>query len=314
VIKTNTRALEEEQLETMRQDPKCPSCDGVSVFFVRSRDFNRQTTDLFFTYHHCKTCGLVFMDPIPQDMRPFYKGGYQKIPATLTALRGTAKSERYRMDPVLRYKSGGKLLEIGPWTGIFSCNAKDAGFDVTAMDIDESCVEFLNTTLGIRALHSSDPAETLASMEEKFDVIAIWHCLEHLPRPWDVVARAAEKLAPGGMLLIAIPNIESHEFEIFKGAWRHLDAPRHLYFYPADSLVELCREHGLEKLEVTTKDMLSRALSHDTWYSWVSSKISLKYVTRSLSLLAYQVSRLKERDRENSGSGITALFQRPISR
>jgi 16S rRNA A1518/A1519 N6-dimethyltransferase RsmA/KsgA/DIM1 with predicted DNA glycosylase/AP lyase activity len=58
------------------------------------------------------------------------------------------------MDPVLRYKSGGKLLEIGPWTGIFSCNAKDAGFDVTAMDIDESCVAFLNTTLGIKALHS----------------------------------------------------------------------------------------------------------------------------------------------------------------
>ena len=67
------------------------------------------------------------MSPIPttDEMRPFYAGGYQKIPETLEELRSIAKKDAYRMKPILKYKSGGKLLEIGPWMGIFSCNAKD---------------------------------------------------------------------------------------------------------------------------------------------------------------------------------------------
>ncbi len=42
-----------------------------------------------------------------------------------------------------------QLLEIGPWIGIFSCNAKDAGFDVTAIEMDQNCVNFLNDCVGI---------------------------------------------------------------------------------------------------------------------------------------------------------------------
>ena len=145
-------------------------------------------------------------------MRPYYEGGYEKVPNGLDELREIAAKEKYRMEPILKYKTGGKLLEIGPWRGVFSYNAKDAGFDVAALEIDQSCVEFLNRVVGVRATHSSNPAETLAKMHEQFDVIVLWHSLEHLPTPWLVVRNAAKRLAPGGILLIAIPNIESHEF------------------------------------------------------------------------------------------------------
>jgi SAM-dependent methyltransferase len=252
------------------------------------------------------------MFPLPVDMRPFYEGGYQEIPNSLSALRVISKKENYRMEPILKYKTGGSLLEIGPWMGIFSCNAKDAGFDVTAIDIDQQCVDFLNDTVGVKAFQSADPAKTLADMTEKFDVIALWHSLEHLPRPWLVVQRAAERLNPGGLLVIAIPNIESLEFAKFREAWLHLDAPRHLYFYPEKSLVELCRERGLIKLESTTTDELSRILSLNAWWTWVSTKLPVKYVRRVVGSLLYQLAR-NRRTGQYSGSGLTAVFQRSMS-
>jgi 2-polyprenyl-3-methyl-5-hydroxy-6-metoxy-1,4-benzoquinol methylase len=253
------------------------------------------------------------MNPVPTDLRPFYEGGYQKIPGSLTELREIAEHEKYRMKPILKYKSRGTLLEVGPWIGIFSCNAKDAGFNVTAIEIDQECVDFLNNTVGIRALQSSNPAEMLERMDEKFDVIALWHCLEHLPSPWLVIQKAAERLAPGGVLLLAIPNIESYEFSVLKGNWKHLDTPRHLYFYPARSLVALCQANGLTKLELSTMDELSEALGRDAWYSFALSKVPVKYVRGAFGRLLCYLSRRKEQKKENLGSGITAVFQRPLT-
>jgi 2-polyprenyl-3-methyl-5-hydroxy-6-metoxy-1,4-benzoquinol methylase len=244
------------------------------------------------------------MDPIPEDMQPFYRGGFQKIPSNLSELRAIAANETYRMQPILKYKSGGKLLEIGPWMGIFSCNAKDAGFEVTAIEIDQKCVDFLTDVVGVKALQSSNPADTLSQMDETFDVIALWHCLEHLPTPWLVIERAAARLKPGGVLLIAIPNIESAEFSLLKESWQHLDAPRHIYFYPPQSLVSICSANGLTILELTTKDKLSRSLSRGAWHAWTSSKMPIRYIRGAIALLLHKLVW----QRRNSGSGLTALF------
>ena len=86
----------------------CPYCSGIGKFFVSSTDTNRGTTEAHFDYYQCKECGLVFMYPIPRDMRPYYEGGYQTIPSNLSELRETAAKEKYRMKPILRHKSGGE--------------------------------------------------------------------------------------------------------------------------------------------------------------------------------------------------------------
>src|ERR1700737_4438425 len=100
----------------------CPYCGGTSAHLVSSSDVNRKTTDLVFKYFQCAECKLVFLDSPPEDMSAFYKGGYQTIPQDLSQLRKISKKERYRMDSILKYVQGGRLLEIGPWMGIFSCH------------------------------------------------------------------------------------------------------------------------------------------------------------------------------------------------
>lgn len=302
------RNLTNEKNREISSSPQCPYCFNVSRPFVSSTDLNRRTTKSVFHYFQCSACGLVFMSSIPSDLAPFYKGGYQPIPTSLAELRKVAAQERYRMEPVLRYKKGGRLLEIGPWIGIFSCNAKDEGFDVTAIEMDQNCVEFLNRTLGIRALQSADPVSSLDNLDEKFDVIALWHSLEHLRDPWLVLQQAAKHLAAGGILIVAIPNIESYQYCVMKSAWKHLDAPRHLFFYPIDSLAKLCSRNGLCTLEITTTDELSFALSNQSWRSFANTIVPIRYVRGVLALCLRFMARRKER-RMNAGAGLTAVFQ-----
>lgn len=289
----------------------CPACQRPCPLLVVSKDYNRRTTRQEFKYFQCGACGLVFMDPIPADLRPFYEGGYAAIPRTLDELRKIAGGERYRLEPILRHKGGGKLLEIGPWRGVFSVNAKDAGFEVTAIEMDQSCVDFLAGVAGVTAIQSIDPAGTMNTMSERFDVIAFWHSLEHLREPWKAVQSAAARLLPGGILLIAIPNIGSYEFHKLKGRWRHLDAPRHLNFYSIAALSRMCADYGLQTVEVTTHDELSRQLSMDTWTHYLRRVFGGRlYRPRILDAVFHWAQR-QEHKRQHAGTGITLVCQAP---
>ncbi len=288
---------------------RCPYCGEQAAHLVSSKDYNRRTTEQTFDYLRCVGCGLVFLSGIPEDLRPFYAGGYASIPSTLDELRAIAKDEVYRLEPILRHKRGGKLLEIGPWRGVFCLNAKDAGFEVSAIEMDEECVRFLREVVGVNAVQSIDPAATMAGMSERFEVIALWHSIEHLRDPWTVVERAVERLAPGGILLVALPNIESFEFMVLKERWRHLDAPRHLYFHPPDALMALGERYGLRTLELKTHDRLSELMAKDTWVEWVKRWFGANRFTERLMLKAYEWALRRERGRRHSGSGITAVLQ-----
>jgi hypothetical protein len=126
-----------------------------------------------------------------------------------------------------------------------------------------------------------------------------------MPNPWLIVQKAAERLAPGGILLIAVPNIEGYDFSVLKASWHHLDAPRHLFFYTARSLEKLCSASGLKLLEVTTSDQLSKILSRDAWIEFAASKVPVRYVRRILGLVLYQIMKRKI---DGKYSGLTAIF------
>lgn len=274
----------------------CPQCGSCATLFRSSGDINNATTQEIFRYYRCSACDLVFMSNIPADMSPYYRKGYQSIPTTLAELRKLAAKERYRLNELLKYVKQGKLLEIGPWIGIFSINAKDAGFEVDVIESDAACVDFLREVAGIGVFQSNEPAAVLGQFSQRYDAVVLWHSLEHLPAPWRVVENAAKALKPGGVLLVAIPNIDCYESRTMREQWVHLDAPRHLYFYAPEALTALCRRFGLSPLHIASRDRLSFVLGLQAWYRFLRRSRPIQYL-RALAGL-----------KNGIGSGLTAIY------
>lgn len=313
------------RIEKKHQDDKaetssinlCPYCHAKAKAFLSATDINRQITDEVFSYSQCVECGLVFMDEIPEEIAPYYTGGYQPIPTSLAELRVLASKEKYRLEPILRYKRSGKLLELGPWIGIFSSNAKDAGFDVTAIDMSIDCINFLQNVLNIKAIKSDEPAAAVANLNEHFEAVVLWHCLEHFPRPWEVVQQITRVLQPGGVVLVALPNIESYEFSVLKSRWTHIDAPRHLHFYPMTSLTALFKANGLRCVEATTSDQLSRRLRRSSWHAWGKGLVSWSpFIGRIVGVVLGRLAVIfvgAAGRQEGAGAGITAVYVKDTS-
>jgi 2-polyprenyl-3-methyl-5-hydroxy-6-metoxy-1,4-benzoquinol methylase len=251
------------------------------------------------------------MEPIPARLGDYYAGGYQPRPQSLDALRAMARPEAYRLESILPYRRTGKLLEIGPWIGMFSSNARDAGFDVTAIEVDEACVALLQRMLGIRAIQSGDPAAALAQLDESFDVIVLWHSIEHVPRPWAVIRQAARKLAPGGILVIGAPNPDSVQLAVLQDKWYHLDSPRHIHFLPQSLIARLAGGEGLKVVLATTNDKLGRIIDRIGWDEWVGSHVPIMGARRLGKWLVSPVlRRLHGSHREGAGAGYTMVMQR----
>jgi SAM-dependent methyltransferase len=233
--------------------------------YVTGRDFNRAISDEKFHLFRCDQCGLMFINNPPADLGRYYPSDYHSMPASADGLDPYLPGQRFKIDLLKRFVAGGTLLEIGPSNGIFCRLAQKAGFDVSAIEMDENCVRFLQDKLGVRTIASPDPADVLNTENLTYDAICLWHTIEHLQRPWDVLAQAARRLKPGGVLLVAAPNPDAWQARLLGVRWPHHDMPRHLFALPIPWLRELGRRLGLTTEMVTTRDEGSLFWNRFTW-------------------------------------------------
>src|SRR6185436_8530950 len=141
----------------------------------------------------------------------------------------------------------------------------EAGFDVSTIEIDPDCCRFLRDVVGVDVTQSAEPASVLAARAGTFDVVAMWHNLEHVPRPHELFAASARALRPGGILLIAAPNPDALQFRVFGKRWTHLDAPRHLTLIPIALLEQWAAAEGLTTEKITTTDRGSLEWNEFGW-------------------------------------------------
>lgn len=254
----------------------------------------------------------VFLAPVPDNLGDHYAGGYQRIPDTEAELAAMARVDAYRLNEIKALVPSGRFLEIGPWIGLVSYTALKAGYDVTVIEMDQRCVDLLSS-VGIHAVQSADPAKTMQSMPEKFDVVGLWHSIEHVPRPWDVIERAARLVAPGGVLLIAAPNPQSAQLRVLGKDWLHLDAPRHLHLMAIGTYEEIGRRAGLETVSKTTDDELGRILDRHGWtFELYRRSRNLPGVRRVVSrLFRAALARRHRQQGALDGAGFTLVMRRP---
>jgi SAM-dependent methyltransferase len=232
----------------------CPRCGSEAPLLFETRDLNRRISAETFAYFGCARCDLVFLDPVPADLGTYYPdeyyGGLPSLPDVVVFARTV---ESYKLDLIRRFAPNGRLLDVGPGPGGFAYLAKEAGYEVDAVEMDETCCSFLSEVVGVRAIRTSEPASVLQA-EGPYDVVTLWHVLEHLPDPFGMLAAVESCLKPDGVVVIAAPNPDSFQFRLFGRWWTHVDAPRHLCLVPHRILVGDAAKHGLQEIFTTTTD------------------------------------------------------------
>jgi 2-polyprenyl-3-methyl-5-hydroxy-6-metoxy-1,4-benzoquinol methylase len=291
----------------------CPYCHTESPLYFQSRDYNHRISQEIFDHYRCPQCHLIFLAPIPADLSSYYPDMYHTIPKTREYLETGSKPEKYKIEIVEQFIGTGRLLEIGPSYGSFTYLAKKAGFEVEAIEMDAQCCQFLKEVVGVNAINSNDPVEAL-KQAEPYDVIALWHVIEHLPDPWSVLDAIYEKLNPGGIVVLAAPNPDAFQFHLMGRYWPHVDAPRHVALIPMELLAEKLKILGMKAELLTTTDKGSIGWNEFGWAFFFSNfspyfqvKRALRYVGRMLSLLLSPIEKM-----EGKGSAYTIVFRKSI--
>jgi len=183
----------------------------------------------------CERCGLGHTSPVPADLGPYYGAVYygqrHGVTAAYCAWRRVRLLQRVRAP-----SAPPALLDVGCGDGRFLLEAKKRGWRVAGVERYPD----LSRAAGLEVRERVEDAEALGP----FGCVTLWHTLEHLPDPHGTLARIRQLLAPGGMLLVAVPDWGGDQAGLFKRLWIHLDVPRHLYHFNAPSLSALMRRCG----------------------------------------------------------------------
>jgi SAM-dependent methyltransferase len=171
-----------------------------------------------------------------------------------------------RVREIERRAGRGRVLDIGCGRGITLAQLAARGWEVHGTELSAAAAaparELLGDAIRVESvLASSFPPGF-------FDVIILWHVLEHLPEPRAVVAKCRELLRPGGLLVVAVPNFDSLQRMATGRHWFHLDLPRHLTHFGAQRLRELLAEHGL------VVDTVSHFSFEQNPYGWIQSLLN----------------------------------------
>lgn len=135
-----------------------------------------------------------------------------------------------------------KILDVGCGNGLLIKNLKEFGFkDLTGLDPH---LKNTDQQPGFRMLKKS-----IYELDEQFDVVMCHHSFEHLEDIHSAAKRLIELIAPGGLLLIRIPNIESYSFKKYKESWHGIHAPFHSVLPSEKGMRELFNNECLKLIE-----------------------------------------------------------------
>jgi SAM-dependent methyltransferase len=211
-----------------------------------------------FDFVSCAACGLVYQQRrlTVEHIRPYYDGEYIAhqprnrwgLLAPLFA-RAMGTLDRAKLRMVRRYVdlgAGDRVLDVGCGSGDFLAHVHDvtraqcAGVDFVDLSARP---EFA----GVEFHHGLFYDQPVGS--DRFDLVTMWHFLEHDYDPLRSLLHARAALKPGGALIVEVPRLDSLSFRLFRHRWPGLQAPQHTALYDRKHLLGLVERAGFEVVE-----------------------------------------------------------------
>jgi ubiquinone/menaquinone biosynthesis C-methylase UbiE len=240
---------------------RCPFCgETVCDVLFSAPDFDTGSTR--FQISRCRTCRLVRTEPALSDEElgrhysiPYYGSGQAKFSGPAEAITRFFNHLRAKQiwshlghGPASASGPAGRVLDIGCGRGNLLMALKDMGCECHGVERNEFPAS--DTPRGI-TLHIGD-LKDIAFESGSFDAVIIWHVLEHISDPAEMVRESARILKTGGLLAIAVPNFASMQSSLFRRSWFHLDLPRHIYHFTPHTLTAILERSGFAVVSSTT--------------------------------------------------------------
>lgn len=279
------------------EETDCLLCGGnQSRVLLEAKDVLLNGSGPTFRVIECLGCGLAFTNPRPtaEAIGAFYPTSY--MPYNKPHRERPAKKRWYSprswkdASPLhLTPPHGqGRLLDFGCGAGVHLFQMQRRGWKVMGMDMSQQAVDRIRNELGIEAIVGTLPHPDLKP--ESFDQISMMHSLEHVHNPLAVLRSARTLLAPGGKLLIVVPNLSSLARRWCGTAWQALELPRHLIHFTPDTLSAMVRAAGflpgkvhMERHASLMQESAERAVAQSSQAS-IGAKILLrKHSAKALS-------------------------------
>lgn len=229
----------------MHTCPICKSTQGRLVLTIGE-----------WSVRQCPLCSHGVTEPFPDEntLASLYSADYFKqhyhdtIDAGDPAFGKRLQQESGRIRFVKKFKKSGTLLDIGCGRGFFLCAAKKKGFIVQGQDItsvNSSYCKKIGIPIYIGRL--ADMGKTRC-----FDIITMWHTLEHHPDPFSTIEECSSLLRENGVLFIEVPNISSLDAQVFAQKWPGWSLPFHLHHFSRSSLEKMLHKKNMKVIGVKT--------------------------------------------------------------
>ncbi|MBI4721777.1 MAG: class I SAM-dependent methyltransferase [Candidatus Stahlbacteria bacterium] len=193
----------------------------------------------------CMKCGLVYVDLVPAiDINIYNDVSYIAYWDKSIYVEREAVE---RLSLISRYKGSGKLLDIGCGIGIFLSEAKKVGWDAQGTEVSKYAINFVKEKHNLEVCEGS--LKDIGFPAKFFDVITLWHVLEHLLNPIDELKEINRILKDDGILCIEVPNVGSLDALVRRRNWICF-GPGHNYHFSKTTLKLAGEVAGFESLLV----------------------------------------------------------------
>ncbi|MBR4392161.1 MAG: class I SAM-dependent methyltransferase [Bacteroidales bacterium] len=258
----------------------CPWCGTPSEHeYLKLKDYFLTMED--FSVFECDHCHLLFTVPRPESdkLGSYYQSEQyfshqENKTGLIPRIYEIVKSFNIRRKIKLATANLqiGSALDIGCGVGDFLVALQKKGWHVQGIEPSSDAKAIAQKRLGFYPLCPDDYA-TLPS--SSFDLITMWHVLEHVEDLHFQVDQLNRLLKPGGRLVIALPNFKSYDAYYYKAHWAAWDVPRHLNHFSSESIQSIFSESNFKSIDIQKL----------RWDSYYISYLSESYLHHSLPLV-----------------------------
>lgn len=278
----------------------CPICGSKHSKTELELNDYFLTKEKFFI-NECKNCGFRYTNPQPfeSQMGRYYDSkeyiSHNSAKKSLVGflyrfVRSFSIKGKYKV--IKKRIHSGRILDYGCGEGEFLNYCKKQGWNCVGVEINENARKIALE----KGLKVETPERFYSFEEEQFDVITLWHVLEHVYDLNKFIEQAKKSLKRDGFAVIALPNFNSYDAQYYKKYWAAYDVPRHLWHFSQQNIETFMLDHGFKMVEKI-------GMKYDSFYV---SILSEKYKNKTNLINSFLVGLTSNMKAEKASVGYSS--------